>query len=509
MCIDKKMSRACALVLMCATLATMGLGCGKAPVAGGEDARNTLVVATMSETPSVGPYDHNAVAGSYVNSLVFATLFRMDSELAPEPWLVESFENVDAENWVFKLREDIKFHDGTQLKAADVAASLMFAKESPEISFYTKSVETIDVEGDYTIKIKTPGPSATLLNDLTHHGNAIVPKALIDSKNDFGKNPIGAGPYKFHNWILGDKIVFTAFEEYFAGAPEIKTIEWRTIPEGSSRTISLEAGEVDLVIEVEGMDSQRLEDNAKIKVLRHEATSVSWLILNNEKPPFDNADFRHAVNSAINKENVVTVSLNNIGAALSSQIPNGLLGASQSAADEYDMVRAKSFLEKSGADPVSVKMSIICSNDQKKRAAEVIQADLAQIGIPCQVETMDLATYLSTTADGNFTASIGGYASSDTVSYLLGVYHSKSIGASNKSRISNPEIDALIDKAATTVDEAEREKILSECGAALNEICPQIPLWQDIYIRAFNAELSGIAINSGGDIRFENISWAK
>ena len=120
---------------------------------------------------------------------------------------------------------------------------------------------------------------------------------------------------------------------------------------------------------------------------------------------------------------------------------------------------------------------------------------------------MDLATYLSATAEGNYTGAIGGYSSSDMVSYVLGVFHSKSIGASNKTRLNDPEVDALIDQAAATIDNEARGKILEELTANLNIICSQAPLYQDTYLRAYNANLEGVTINAGGYIPFEEIRW--
>ena len=509
--------RVLSLLLALVMAASLFAGCssdngGNAGNAGGDNkgegaAKDSLVVATMSETPSVGPYDHNAVAGSYVNSLVFACLFRTDADLNPEPWLVDTYENTSDSEWLFHLKQGVKFHDGSEMKAEDVVATLEHSKTCPEVSFYAESVMAAEVVDDYTVKITTDGPSATLLYDLCHHGNAILPKALLDADHDFGQEPIGAGPYKFVKWNRGDYIEFEAFDDYFLGAPAIKNLTWKTIPEGSSRTIALEAGEIDMIIEVEAMDAERIEGNDGLTLLKHDATNVSWLMLNNEKPGLDNENVRHAINTAINKDNVVTVALNGLGSVCLSQTPSGMLGSSDENADVYDVDKAKEYMTASGVDPASVQLSIICSNDQKKRAGEVIQADLAEIGINATIESMDLATYLSVTAEGDYTGAIGGYSASDMVSYVLGVFHSKSINASNKTRVNDPEVDALIDQAAATVDADARAKVLEELSAKLNALCTQAPLWQDIYLRAYNANLDGVAINAGGDIRFENISW--
>lgn len=470
--------------------------------------KDTIVIATMSETPSLSPTEHNAVAGDYMNQLTFSTLFATDMELKPVPSLAESYSNLSDTEWEIKLKKDVKFHDGTTMTADDVVASLLWAKGFSQVSLYNDDILNVEKTGDLTIKITTAGPDAILLNNLTHHGNAIVPKALIDAGNDFNKNPIGTGPYMFKDWTLGDSLTFEAFPDYFEGEPAIKNMVWKIIPEGASRTIALEAHEIDFIVEVEAMDAARIEENENLVLYKYDATDINWLMLNNERPGLDNADVRHAMNSAIDKDSIVTVAANGLGVAALSQSPMNLPGASEANSDKFDVAKAKEFMDKSGVAPADVKFSIIASNDMKKRAAEVIQADLDKnLGIKCEIESMDLATYLSATSSGDYTASIGGYSSTSMVSYLIGVYHSKSIGASNKTRINNPEVDALIDKASTTVDEAARNTILEECNAKLNELCSQIPLWQPTAIRAFNSQLQNVEINAGGNMFYAKLAW--
>ena len=501
------------LSLLLATVMLLGLlaGCSsdggekKSATKGGD--KDSIVIATSGETPSLSPTEHNAVAGDYMNQLTYSMLFRTDMDLKPQPHLVESYENVDESTWRFKIKEGVKFHNGDTMTADDVVASLQWAQGFAEVNLYNSDIVSITKVDDLTVEIKTDGPDAMVLSNLCHHGNAIVPKKLIDEGHDFNEDPIGTGPYKLVEWKRGDSLTFEAFDEYFLGAPKIKNMTWKIIPEGSSRTIALEAGEVDMIIEVEAMDAERIESNSDLTLLKHESTAINWLMLNNEKPGLDNQNVRHAINSAINRDDIIAAALNGIATPVYSASPMGMLGSTDEGADTYDVKKAQEYMDASGVDPKSVKMSIICSNDTKKRAAEVIQSNLTEIGINCEIESMDLATYLSTTAEGNYTASIGGYSSSDMVSYLVGVYHSKSIGASNKTRLNNPEIDALIDEAAATVDPEAREGILKEVTVQLNELCPQVSLYQDMYLRAYNANLEGVDINAGGSIRFQDISW--
>ncbi len=259
------------LSLLLAGVMTMGVlaGCAKDsggngsgsgntdPGNGSGEKRDSIVIATMGETPSLSPTDHNAIAGSYMNLLTYNSLFRSDMDLNPVPDLVDTYENTSDTEWLFHLRQGVKFHDGTEMTADDVVASITYAKEQPEINLYNGSVQSIEKVDDYTVKVTTPGPSAILLNDLTHHGNAIVPKKLLDEGHDFNTDPVGTGPYKLVKWTRGDSLDFEAFEDYFdeEHKPQIKNMTWKIIPEGSSRTIALEAGEVDFVVEVEPMDA--------------------------------------------------------------------------------------------------------------------------------------------------------------------------------------------------------------------------------------------------------------
>ena len=505
----KRTSRILSLLLLCTMALGLLAGCSKSSGGSGSGSadKDTITVATMAETPSLGPYDHNATAGWLVNLLTYTSLLRLDDNLNPVPDLAESYEAVSDTCWEFKLRQDVKFHDGTQMTAADVKASLEYAKTFAEVSLFNDSIESVDVVDDYTVRINTKTPDASLLFNLTQHANAIVPKALIDSGNDFNTNPIGTGPYVWKEWKRGDQLEFEAFADYYLGEPAIKNVIWKIIPEGSSRTIALEAGEVDMVVDVESTDVDRIKENPDLATVEYTPTNVTWLMLNNEKPGLDNQNFRHAINSAIDKESVVTVALNNLGSVCETQVPNNLPGTSDANTDTYDLEKAKAYLEESGVDVSGMSFPIICSDDTKKRAGEVIQANLKEIGIEANIESMDLATYLSTVAEGNFVAAIGGYGMGDTISYLNGVYHSKSINGSNKSRLNNPEIDAMIDQASATIDQAQREALTEQICAKLNEICTQAPLYQPLTLRAFNADLQGVKVNPNGDCRVEDMSW--
>ncbi len=476
--------------------------------------KDTVVIATFSETPSLSSYEHNAVAGEYLNQLTFSGLFKLNKELNPVPNLVEEYSVAKDENgeetiWTMKIYEGIKFHDGSTMTADDVVASLENAKKSPDVQLYANAVKTVKKVDELTVEITTDGPSANLLYNLAHHGQMIVPKALLESGHDFNQNPVGSGPYKFVEWKRGEQIEFTAFEDYFnkEDAPKIKNVIWRTIPEGNSRTIALEAGEIDYIIELDSATLQNIESNDAVSIIKVPGISHNWLTVNNEVKPFDDKRVRKAISKAINRDDVITVALNGQGVPAEGQTPMGMLGENPEGFDGYDLEGAKALMKEWGGDPSTIKLEVICSNDTKRRAAEIIQANLQELGIEMSIVSMDLSTYLSETAAGNFTGFIGGYSSNEMMSFLMGVYHSKNINSSNKTRTNNPDLDALIEKSTKTIDQAEREKVLKEATALLNEECYQMPLYQDNNLSAHKADLQNTFIGPSGSFYVQEWSW--
>ena len=471
-------------------------------------AKDTLVIATANETPSMTTNLHNAVAGDYMNKLTHNGLFLLDENMVVQPDLVESYETVSDTEWVFKLKEGVKFHNGAELKAADVKASLEQAKESPEVAQYGNSFTSVEVVDDYTVKITTDGPQAGLLNDLANHGNFILPAELIESGHDFNKEPIGTGPYMLKAWNKGESVEFEAFPDYFKGEAPIKNIIWKIIPEGSSRTMALEAGEVDMITEVETTDVSRLKENPDVTVFDEAGTGYNFMMVNNEVAPFDNINFRRAVSAAIDRDAVIQVALNGGGSPAYALVPDCFPGATSEGAPTFDPEQAKAYFAESGLDPAECGFSLICSDDTKLRAGQVIQSCLKEtLGVDITLESMDLATYLDKTATGDYQAALGGYTTDTMMSFAKGVFHSSAINSSNKSRLNDPEVDAVIDAMITTVDPEENTALATEFSKMVNELCPQIPLYLKNNTRAFDADLKGFNCGASGGTFYDKISW--
>lgn len=222
----KKKTRILSWLLLAALSLGLLAGCnqsqnGENPSQGGAPGegsssgkKDSIIIATMGETPTLTAYGHNATAGSYINQLTYSTLFQGNLDtMQPEPLLVDTYENISDTVWEFKLKEGIKYHNGETMTAEDVKASIEEAQNYAEVSQFNKDIVSIEVVDDLTVRMETAQPDALLLSNLCSHGNAILPKDLLDSGHDFNEQPIGSGPYKFVEWNRGDSLVFEAFED--------------------------------------------------------------------------------------------------------------------------------------------------------------------------------------------------------------------------------------------------------------------------------------------------------
>ena len=354
--------------------------------------KDTLRVAMTSEPPSLSIYDHSSLLSVLMNVQMYNGLTRIDyTTLEPVCDLAESYTVENEVEWTFALHQGVKFHNGDEMTSADVAASLEYAKSLPAATLYTASMEKIEAIDTYTVKITTTEPYAGLLYDLAYYYNFIVPKSLIDQGNDFNANPVGTGPYKLKEWNYGNSITLERHDSYFQAdhGAKIANVIFSIVPEGTSRTIALKAGDVDFVWEVNSADVASLQSSGNVTVAEVPSVEAVILFFNNDKAPFDDANLRNAIAAAINREDIIAAALNGYGTVNYSCIAQGFVESTSTNAIPYDLEAAKAYLEAWGGDPASVDLKIICSNETRVAIGTVIQSNLAQIGIPVEVVSID------------------------------------------------------------------------------------------------------------------------
>ncbi|MCH4889025.1 glutathione ABC transporter substrate-binding protein [Acidaminobacter sp. JC074] len=469
--------------------------------------KEDLTVAISADIASLDPQGHNDTKSELVTNVLFNRLFRLNQDFGIDPDLAEEWSQPSPTEWVIKIKEGVKFHDGSEMKASDVKFSFERSKEMPKVQHVLAEMDTIEVVDDYTVKITTKTAFAPFLYTLAHAGASIIPEAYVNAGGNFD-DPIGTGPYKFVSWASGDKIVVEKFDGYFDenNMGHMKKITFRVIPEGTSRTIALETGEVDLVQELETIDMPKVEEAQNLSVYTTESTRVDFFAVNNEKPPFDNKLVRQALNYAIDKQAIMIVAINGAGAEAKSVLAPSMLGYKGSDYS-YDPEKAKALLAEAGFEN-GFEMTIWASGDERKRIAEVIQANLLEVGITASIEMYEWATYIDLLMKGEEESLIIGWSSNpDPDQTLTPLYHSSNIGGFNFSRINDSKIDELIETARVEMDLDKRIAMYNEFHEYIMDEAPIVPLFVKFNVVGANAALKDVELSPQGLFNLEKIHY--
>ena len=472
----------------------------------GQSGKDTLTVAVSTEPVSMNITETNLVYDLLVWDMVYSRLIRDTGCSDYEPDLAESYEMVSDTQWKFTLRGNAAFSDGTPVTAADVAASLDALHESAVVGAKVAWLASTEVVDDQTILINTDGPAATILLDLSNIG-FIVPAKLLQEGYNFNEAPVGSGPYTLKEWVRGDHLTFEANENYYLAdqIPAIKTVVYRIIPEGISRTIALQNGEIDYLYDPQASDISTLQATDGINVYVADCASPFYMTFNMNKPILQDINIRKAIAMAINRENASLAGTGGLSKPLFSRFPMGLLGSSDAKAVSYDPETAKQLIADSGYTADQLTFKIVTKEEPFRVALESVQADMQEIGVTLKIEMVDNATYSSLAESDDFDMAVG---KTNNVN-LLGTINSsyQSSAAYNQSHLKDNFIDEQLVTASKTVDDAERAKILARLVDYVDENCFGCGIYQLTNVRAYSADLEGIAVNMNGYDRFNLLRW--
>lgn len=478
----------------------------------GGSGKDTLVVAQGADPKSLDPHASNDQPSSRVNKQIYNTLVEVTEDMEIEPSLAESWEQVDETTWKFKLREGVKFHNGEELKASDVKFSLDRMMNSPEVAHIVGAVESVEIEGDYTVIIKTKEPFAPILAHLAHTAASILnEKAVTEAGDDYQNNPVGTGPFKFVSHDVGDKVTLERFDDYFGETAKVKTLVFRNIPEGTNRTIGLKTGEVDIAYDIEPIDLDKVREDDKLVLIEEESLSTTYIGFNTKKAPFDDVRVRKALNHAINVDEIIEVVLEGAGTKATGPINDKVYGYNQSLSGyEYNPEKAKELLAEAGY-PDGFKTSIWTNdNPVRVRIAELVQAQLKEVGVDVTIEEVEWGAYLERTAAGEHDMFILGWVTvtGDADYGLYPLFHSSQHGgAGNRTFYTNAEVDQLLDKGRTSIDENERLEAYAKAQEIIVEDAPQIFLYFQTQNAGVQSNIEGFRLHPAGHHKLVNVGF--
>lgn len=490
-------------------------------VTGGSGAtvdKDTMLFAMTSEPPSLEP---GASTDNFITACCaqfYETMFRLSAtdRSVAEPLLCESYEwTNEGKTLLFKIKSDVKFHDGSILTAEDVAYSLNRAITMPANAGTSSVMLEAEVVDDTHVALNLQYPYEAVLKILCNPAYSIVSKDYFENASANGinvsKKPMGTGAYKFVEWVSGSKIAGEAFEDWHGGEVAIKKIEFIILMDTSSAAIALEDGQVDALLGVSGADLPRLRENPDVNVLSAESAGLYYVSMNAKSDTFKDVRVRQAVSYAINKEELLYGAFDGVGWTRESMIPSPYFGFDPGfKANQYDVEKAKKLLEDSGSTGMNITIKCINANEYSL-SAQVIQEQLRKIGINAEVQIMERANFVEEVYN-NLDYEIcvgwrgGTYADADAI--VWGFFNSKSVGFNNNiANVNDPAVDELLLKARTSVDTGERYSLYQQLNEINNENCWYIPIVQSTCSLCTNVNLKGAYAQSFALYKFNDFSW--
>ena len=371
--------------------------------------RGGVIRASMYQQPvSLYPLEGNASIGDhFVYNQIFDPLIRTAADGSYEPALAESWEFTN-DNTVltFKLREGVVFHDGTPFNAQAVAKNFELAmrKENSADPHFKDlaNIDSFEVVDDYTIQFNLKSASGAALVPFSMGvGFISSPTALEASGDDYGRHPVGTGPFKFVRWQSDEFIEMARNENYWAmGAdgsalPYTDGVTMRFVSESATKIIEVQSGNLDIADEITPREARQLEGDDRGKLVDPPPGGLqSWLAFNTQKAPFDKVEVRRAVVQAIDREGLLKAIALGVGS-----VPPCIFSPSQWAYDDsvkqaaYDPAAAKAAIDAAGASGAEVQLSII-QRDPDSQIAQIVQAQLAQVGLKVEINVMERGAYV-------------------------------------------------------------------------------------------------------------------
>jgi peptide/nickel transport system substrate-binding protein len=430
----------------------------------------------------------------------------------------------------FKLREGVLFHDGTPLDAQivkdTVARMIDPATASPNVGMLGP-LDVVEVIDPLTVAYKFTEPFAPIFVGLGYSYCAPISIPAVAKFGDqFGRNPVGTGPYKFVAWNADDSIVLEKNPEHTWSttfyktqqAPQIDRVEFLVIPEDATRLSALSSGEVDVVAGTDAVPTDKitaLQSESGIKVVTRPTVGLNFLNFNHKVKPFDDVRVRQAISYAIDRESIVGLVLDGQGKPAISLLASAFGDYNPDVEPyAYDPEKAKALLAEAGlADGFETTYLTIAPPALFTRVAEVIQENLAAINVTIEIQGFPVAQWSGEGNSGKYGIIFSGYTYSDPdVLYLLA--HSGAFFnfawptglESDPALTFDDELDALLDQQRVTLDKAARRDLLFKAQDRLNDQAHYFPLWEGVYAAAMKEDVQGLDIDLVGFIHLQELS---
>jgi ABC-type transport system substrate-binding protein len=529
----KKILISLTIVLAVASLAFAGGKSEKtegAATAGPPKSGGVLVFARSGDAVGLDPAREDDGESFYIADNVYETLVEFKpgtTDIVPglaEKWVAAP----NGLEYTFYLRKGVKFHDGTDFNADAVLYSLsrQFKPDHPAFGFgpwkywgymsMNDIIQDVVKVDDLTVRITLKKPEAPFIANLAMNFAAIVsPTAATAAGADFTNKPVGTGPFKFVSWVKDDNIVLERFTGYWGQKAYLDRVIFKVVPDATARYLALKAGEVDMIDFPNPADLAAIESDPNLKAVSQAGLNVGYLALNTQKKPFDNKIVRQAINYAINKKEILDAVYGKLGTAAKNPLPPTMWSYNQNTQPyPYDPNMAKKLLAEAGlasgfsttlwAMPVSRPY-----NPNARKVAEIMQAQLAAVGIKAEIVSYEWGTYLDKTDHGEHDMALMGWTGDngdpDNFLWVLLSAPAAEVPAGNIAFWKNAQFTEVIKQAKETSDVVRRTQLYTQAQEIFREEAPWVPIAHSVVVEPMKKSVEGFVLSPLGQRIFHSV----
>jgi peptide/nickel transport system substrate-binding protein len=434
-------------------------------------AQEAIVVGADVDAGTLDPRLARDTTAYRTANLIYSGLVHLTPSLEAVPDLAESWESPDPQTFVFKLRDGLKFSDGTPLTADDVVFTFSTLVNpdfnAPQRALYTpiKSVEKVD---DLTVKFNLSAPYAPLLSYLDM---GIVPQKLVEGGHDLATKPVGAGPMKLTAWNRGADLQLEANPDYWAGAPEVETVTIKIIADNSARAQAFEAGDLDVIQSpLSPQDITRLAGDDRFGNVIIPGLGVTYLNFNAKDPLLADPKMRQAFAKLVDQETIVGDIYQGVDKVANSIVlPSSWAYSPDIQQPTFDPEGAKALLAEAGwkdtngdnildkdGKPLTVTLSTHSEDPNRVQSIEFLQAVMSEAGVDAKTQITDWPSFSTNYVQkGQHQIALLGWLNIVDPDRLL--FGQLTTGGSlNWGGYSNPQVDELLQKGRSSLDQGER-----------------------------------------------------
>jgi peptide/nickel transport system substrate-binding protein len=482
------------------------------------------VAAVTSDFQSFNPVvNTHATTDDVIRFMLFTPLIQYDAKLQAVPWLAESWQLSDS-SVVFKLRSDVKWHDGQPVTAEDVKFTFDLAKDTTAASLlgsaYLGLVQTATVIDPHTIRFDFTAPHAQALDDfwwapLPRHLLKDVPAAQL-AQAPYNRQPVGSGPFKFVEWKANQTLTLGAnpdFPAALGGRPRLDRVIFRIIPEPTTMVTELANGTTDVIGWTLQPDQAVQVQQTQGLTLKHfpsrEFTYLAW---NGTRAPFDDPAVRRAMGMAIDRATIIQGLMHGFAVPATGMIPAWSPMASEVAALPFDPARARQELARAGwrdgngdgvveknGKPLRFVLQVNTANRTHQDMAQVIQQELKAVGAQVEVQAQEFQTLLRQYKARDYDAVIANW-SLDTFKVdptpLFSCALSRAPNSSNRTGYCNPRADELMQQGLRETDVAKARQLWQQYSQLLQQDQPVTFLFWSEDMAGVGQRLQGVEMDA-------------